>query len=91
MFLKLIFFLSCFEAAKTRYDSLYEMEMQKAKMNYINRKKMVATGASWEDLQRSSFKGVQISNYYPITHFFLNLYGENFDLYLALHSCTPQQ
>ena len=55
MLLRLIFALSCCEAAKTQYDALYEMEMQKAKMNYINRKKMVSTGATWEDLQRSSF------------------------------------
>ena len=74
-----------------QYDAVYEMEMAKAKMAYLNRKKMVNTGATWEDIQKMNFHGVEIDSYAPLAHFFLNLYGENFDLHLALHSCQPQQ
>jgi hypothetical protein len=41
-------------------------------------------GGSWEDMQRRSFKGINIKSYVGLAHFFLNLYGETFDLYLAL-------
>ena len=46
---------------------------------------------TWEEMQAMSFKGHKCKSYVPLTHFFLKLYGENFDYYLALQSCTNQQ
>ena len=34
---------------------------------------------------------MEIDSYVPLAHFFLNLYGDNFDLHLALHSCQANQ
>ena len=89
MIFKIFSFAFCVQAVK--YDALYEMEMAKAKMAYLNRKKMATTGATWEDIQKMNFQGIDIDSYVPLAHFFLNLYGENFDLHLALHSCSEQQ
>ncbi len=60
----------------------------------MNRKKLegvIAQGGSWEDLQKLSFKGVQIKSYVPLTKFILKLFGDNFDLSLAIQSCTYDQ
>lgn len=61
--------------------------MQKAKAAYMRRKQMqglLGEDCTEEDIQRLGFKGIKIASYVPLTEFVLNLYGENFDLGLAL-------
>jgi hypothetical protein len=70
-----------------KYDALFEAEMARAKEHYLNRKKLegvLANGGTWEDLQKLSFKGTEIKSYVPLAKFILKLFGDNFDIGLAL-------
>ena len=77
-----------------KYDALFEMEMAKAKQNYMKRKKnqgVIGSNGSWDELQRLTFRGIKIDSYVPLAYFFLSLFGENFDYSLAIQSCTEEQ
>ena len=45
---------------------------------------VIAQGGTWEDLQKLSFRGINIKSYVPLTKFILKLFGDNFDLSLAV-------
>jgi hypothetical protein len=45
---------------------------------------IIAQGGTWEDLQKLSFRGINIKSYVPLTKFILKLFGDNFDLSLAV-------
>ena len=88
----LLFLQETCSAAK--FDALFEMQMREAQAAYLQRKQnqgLIAQGTTWEEIQSLSFKGVEISSYVPLAHFFLNLFGDSFDYYLALQSCQGDQ